>query len=430
MLGRRLLALVAGLTTVVLLVLLTGVVRSVWFELVLTAWWLALIVHAVLLARRGRTRLNPWPRQRLTAFAVAIPVFLVVGLLRLDAAGIDHAVSKARNDGNCPQATAAVSRVWLGHRVADAPLVASVERTADACRRLGAASAALTGGLAGNTALLQQGFDTLGAVLAQLPGHERMVDATLDQFLHSLPTTPCDTVDVTDWLRQRPPTHNTLDRAFDVVNTLIPTALVECGDDHLRNSGWDPAIQSYQKLLDRYPGHELSARAQDGITQATQGKELANVRNLLSSQQYCSGPAKYSGAAPYGPGVNHTVFVGNDDYSNRLPADWRVDDPQNAVLVVCLADTEFGTPVDTCPYIDDAGITGDTTFHKVAIPAKAYELRTGNLVFDGRIEFGAGSCPSSFTAFSSFPDSGPPPDRYLDVTDDDVRAGFAPVITP
>jgi hypothetical protein len=53
---------------------------------------------------------------------------------------------------------------------------------------------------------------------------------------------------------------------------------------------WDPARARYQQLLDQYPGHELTARAQEGVRQATLALELANVRGLLA------GP---TGASPH-----------------------------------------------------------------------------------------------------------------------------------
>lgn len=150
------------------------------------------------------------------------------------------------------------------------------------------------------------------------------------------------------------------------------------------------------------PATGLTTRAQDGVTRATQAIELANVRGLLRGSgdgalpAYCSEPAAYGAAAPYGPGTNRALFVGNGDFPGRLPAEWRAADAAEAVLVVCVGEQGPGAPVRTCPYTtDDDGIPGNVTFHNIAVPLRAYELRTGNLVFDGRVEIGGASCPTT-----------------------------------
>lgn len=437
MLRRHWLAVVTGLVTGVLVALLASVARSAWFEVVVLLWWAALIAHGWVLAggRRHRVAVR---RQRLVALGVAVPVLLAVGFLRFDAASIERTVVDARHSGDCVQALAALDRVWLGHRVADAPMTVRGEPTVQACQRLLTAEDKLATALLGDTDALQAGFDDLASVLADLPGHEQMVDAVLDGFLGGLPAKdPCDTVAVTDWLRQRQASNTVLDRSADVVARTEPAALVECGDYLADTKNWEKARTRYQQLLGRYPGHELTAKAQEAVQRVTLVIELADVRRRLqrspgTQPEYCSGPARYSGAAPYDKGTNRALLYGTDEYTSKLPAEWLATDAADAELVVCAGEKEYGTPVKTCPYENKRlpQFPTNVTFHKIAIPVKAYELRTGKLVIDTKLEIGGASCPEVLEYTTYITDFGPPSQVYVTATDADVRAGFAPLITP
>lgn len=428
---RPLLAAGSLVVTSGLVVALCTAARTEWFEIVLVVWWLAMIVHGWYLAGgRKRTVVGG---QWLVAAAVTLPVLLVVGLVRVDAGRINGTLMDARGAGVCAPARTAVDAVGVGHRVIDAPMSARADRTEQACARLDVAGSRFTTALTGDAGALRMAFGDLGVVLAELPGHERMVDTTLEGFLARLPAPdPCDTVAATDWLRQRPKTGDVLDRSIDAVARTAPAALVECGDATMAAAEWGTARTQYQQLLDQYPGHALTARAQEGVVSATQAVELANVRARLaqpsdgSQPVYCSGPAAYSAAAAYGPGTNRAVFVGDGELPGRLPAEWRAADPAEAVLVVCVGDREQGAAVRTCPYTRDGGGQGNVTFHKVVLPVRAYELRTGNLVFDSRLEIGGASCPQSF--FSSGPGASPPAQWPVEPSDGNVRDAFAPMI--
>jgi hypothetical protein len=434
MMRRRLLAVGSLVVTGGLVLVLCTAGRTEWFEIVLIVWWLAMIVHGWYLAGgRKRTAVGS---QWVIAAAITLPVLLIVGLVRLDATSINRNVMDARGSGDCAQVETALNEVWLGHRVIDAPMTARADQTEQACGRLDAATSRFTTALTGDTGALRMAFGDLGVVLVDLPGHERMVDTTLDGFLGGLPARdPCDTVAITDWLRQRPKTGDALDRSVDVVVRTAPTALVECGDANSATNEWETARTYYQQLLDQYPGHELTTRAQAGVTKATQAIELANVRDLLQQPSdaglpaYCSRPAAYSAAAPYGPGTNRAVFVGDGEFPGRLPAEWRAGDAAEAVLVVCVGEQEHGAPVRTCHYTrEGGGGSGNVTFHDIAVPVQAYELRTGNLVFDARVEIGGASCPQSFFSFGAV-GSGPPPQWPVEPSDGNVRDAFAPLIT-
>ncbi|HEY3506017.1 MAG TPA: hypothetical protein VGN37_24925 [Actinocatenispora sp.] len=435
MLGRRWLAALTGLVTVVLVVLLVTAFRAVWFEVVALLWWAALVAHGWYLARGG-TGVGV-RRQRLVALYFAVPVLLVAGFLRFDAATISGQLADARRTGDCGRAATALSRIWFGDRVLDAPLTVRGDATRQACGRLATARTALRDALAtGATGALRTGFGGLAGILADLPGHDAMVNVALDGFLAGLPTDDaCHTAAITDWLRARRPDHTALDRAAGVVGRTAPAALLGCGDAEMAAKRWPSARSRYQELLDRYPGDSRADAARTGVHKATLAIELANVRQLLQGPtdvqpEYCSHPAKYSGAAPFRKGTNRALFYGNDEYTGKLPAKWRATDAANAVLVVCADDDENGTSVQTCPYenksLPDFPI--EVTFHKIAIPVRAYELRTGRLVVHRTLQIGGASCPQVLHYTSYIRDLGPPSDVYVTPTTADVRAAFSGLV--
>ncbi|MBE1536641.1 hypothetical protein [Actinomadura algeriensis] len=432
MMGRRRLAAATGPVTLVLIIVLASAARSTWFEIVFLLWWLGLIGHAWHLARPHAAHGG----HRVVALCVTLPVLATVGVLRVDAVAIDGTAAQARRDGDCAEALDALREIWFGHRLAAAPLAARGDDTVRACRRLDRAADELTTALTGDTTALKAGFDGLAAVLAGPPGHERMVGATLDRFLKGLPTQdPCGTVKVTDWLRARKPSKNLLDRTTGVVDRTAPAALVKCGDTLMSADSWHSARSRYLQLVRQYPGNALIAEAEAGAEKATLAIELANVRELLkaadgSQPTYCSAPARYSGAKAYGDGTNRAIFYGDDDYASRLPDKWRTTDPTEAVLVVCMEEPEYGPVQQSCPYSYDGGKRVTVKFHKIEIPLKAYELKTGEEVSDTKIRIGGGSCPSviPYTTFGGV-DTGPPTKDYVDPSDSDVRGAFESLIT-
>ncbi|MFB9907745.1 tetratricopeptide repeat protein [Allokutzneria oryzae] len=436
MMGRRKLFVVTGLVTIALVVLLVSV-RSVWVEVLLLVWWAALIAHGWSVAG-GRGQRVVVRRQRLIALGITVAVLLAVALLRFDAARIERTVTEARQSGDCARAVTALDGLWLGHRVADAPMTARGGTTIEACQRLRMAKDKLSAAVTGDIEALKAGFAGLAAVLAQLPGHERMVEVVLDGFLGGLPAkNPCHTVEVTDWLRQRQASNNALDRSVAVIARTAPAALVGCADTFMGAKDWQKARALYQRVPDQFPGHELTAKAQEGVKQATLAIELATVRGLLrgstsTEPAYCSRPARYSGAAAQGAGTNRALIYGNEEYTSKLPAEWRATDAADAVLVVCVGAKEFGTPVRTCPYQNKLSrqFPTNVTFHKIAIPVKVYELRTGNVVADTKVEIDGASCPKvlTYSRPSGLIDIGPPSKVYVTASDDDVRGGFSSLI--
>jgi hypothetical protein len=438
-------AVLSWLVTFVLLILLASAARTVWFEIVILVWWALMIVHGWWLSgrparptRTGRQRLASALSQRVLAAGLVVVVLAAFGLLRFDAVRIDHSVLEAREHGSCTQAVRALDRIWFGDRLGDAPLTATDDQTGQACQRLHTAEGKLSTALAdGDTDALKAGFDDLAWVLTERPGHEKMVDSVLDSFLAGLPTKDaCHTAAVTDWLRARKPTHDTLDRAAKVVPRTAPAALVGCGDHYMNAGEWSKAKTRYQQLLDQYPDSDQASAARTGVHQATLGIERDRVGNLLDTPggdgqpQYCSTPGSYEAAPAYRHGhVNPAMFYGNDNYSNKLPSSWRTDDVTKAALVVCLGQRSRGAAVRTCPY-DYLGSTTNVTFHKVDIPMKAFSMRTGKLVAKRTLHISGSSCPSTLSYSYYYADTGPPSDVYVSVSKSDARAAFSSVIAP
>jgi hypothetical protein len=437
LLGRRVLAVLACLVSVALVAVLAAAAPFVWFEVIVVGWWAVLVGHGWVLAR-ARPRPAGARTQRWVALAAAVPVLLAVGLLRFDAGRVEDAVADARNSGDCRAALAATDGLWFGHRLADAPLTARTDDTVAACDRLRAAATELRAGLSGDTGALDAGFGHLAAVL---PTHERMVTSTVDVFLGGLPTRdPCDTTVITDWLGREKPGGPVLGRATDLVPRIAPAALVACADRHLAAGDWPAARDHYRQLLDEYPGHDLAPEATTGAREATQAIELANVRGLLAPQAggalpaYCATPAPYSGAAPFVSNApNRALVFGNEAHTGKIPPGWLAREAADAVVVICAGETEYGTPVQTCPYEATLGLFGyqDVTFRKIAIPVRVFEVRTARLVAEFKVEIGGASCPPvlEYTSYS-YTDFGPPSEVYVTASITDVQAAFRPLLTP
>lgn len=438
LMGRRGLAVIAALITVGFAVLLATVARTLWFELVVVGWWVAVIAHGWFLAKRQTTPPTEGKRQRLVALAVTVPVLLVFGAVRFDAAMIESDVADARRAGDCAQARQALDRRWVGHRVVNAPLYVTGDDTIRACDLVQQADANLTTALSGDAAALRSGLGRLRTVVHDLPGHEHMVAKVLDHFLGKLPTKDaCDTKTITDWLGHDKRDRTVLDRAADIVPRIAPKAIVDCGDQLMAADNWTEARDRYQQLIDEYPKDKLVAQAKEGVTKATQAIELANVRQLLAPSgglpSYCTSPAPYSAAPAYGATrPNRALFYGSDDYTNRLPAEWKATDAADAVLIICAQDTQYGAPVATCPYEAKTplGYT-DVTFKKILIPVRVFELKTGRVVTDATVEIGGTSCPPVLEYHTTgYVDLGPPSEVYVEPSDPDIQAGFTTLINP
>lgn len=420
---------IAALLVTAALVVFLVVRKESRYEVAIVAWWAITIVHGWFLARRQPQRVASLAK-RLIALGITIPVLLAVGVLRFGAARIDDKAVAAREAGDCAGVTAAKAEYSFGHRVADAPRTVRVEGDVAACDRLDSAAVTLrTATQTGDPKALDEGFGVLSEVLAE-PGQEHTVGVVLDGFLRGLPAKdPCATVALTAALRFRDPTHNLLDGARAVVPRLEPNALLACGNARAAAGKWDEARLVYQQLADNYPHAKQAVKARAGAQRAVLTLELNHVRGLITSGEYCSSPAQYSGAAPYHRrGLNRALFVGGtDEYTGKLPSQWRTTDPFRATLMLCTEENDYGTAVETCPYTpigESYASSTSVTFYKVAVPVKAYELRTGRLVMSTTVQISGSSCPQ--TIYTSYT----PSEEYVTPTSANIQAAFKPIVAP
>ncbi|NEY33866.1 hypothetical protein GTU99_16945, partial [Streptomyces sp. PRKS01-65] len=405
------------------------------YEILLLAWWALGAGHGWFTARRcpehvvGRG-------QRAGTLALALTLVLTAALLRVDAYGIADRVTGARDSGDCARAVAAQREVGWGHRLAGAPVVEPGDAVVEACHRLdGAASALARAARSGSTEELGRGFGTLAGVLRDGPGNERIVGTVLDAFLDALPAgDACDTAALAGWLRARGPSHDVLDRAAGTAARTEPAALVDCGDHLMGEDAWRQARDHYRRLLATYPDDSRAGEARGGVRRATLAIELDEVRGLVddaydASSGYCATPAKYSGAPAYRKGSGRALFLGDTEYTGRLPGSWRTDDPAKAALVVCADEAENGAAVETCRYENKTSryLPHQVTFYKVEIPLKVYELRTGKRLGPRSVQIGGSSCPRVLHYAYYLYDLGPG-DQFVSPSRKAVRDAFRAVL--
>ncbi|WP_210593427.1 hypothetical protein [Streptomyces sp. GESEQ-35] len=432
LLGHWKLAVFAVIGTVWLLNVAASTADT-WAEILLLAWWVAGTAHGWSLAH-GRAEHVVRRGQRVSTLAVVVAVLLTAVLLRVDAHGIEDRVNEARERGDCEAAVAAQGEVGFGQRVAGATVVEPGKAVVEACNQLERAASRLTAGRSGSIEDLERGFGILAGVLKE-PGNEKTVETVLDTFLDGLPTNDsCDNADITEWFRDREPTRDVLDRSADTAARMEPTALAGCGDALMAEDDWQEARARYQLLLDEYPGDWHTGKARGGIQKATLAIELDKVRGLVedtydATSGYCETPARYSGAPPYRKGFNRALFLGDSEYTGKLPGGWRTGDPTKASLVVCADTAENGTAVETCQYENDKSpyFPYSVTFYKVKIPLKVYELRTGKRVDPREVQISGGSCPSVLRYEYYSIDVGPG-DEFVSTAKSDVRDAFWPVV--
>ncbi|OAA19611.1 hypothetical protein UG55_108815 [Frankia sp. EI5c] len=427
MLGRRALAITTTLVTAELLIIFASSAQVLWFAFVLIGWWLALVAHGWLLAGGWPHRRRPRPcrpgRQRAVALAFVLPVLLAAVLLRLDAGRIDREVSAARRASDCQRVETAVGRVSPAHRMVALSPGSDGTGLVAACATVRRATADLDGALNGELTLLERGFQRLAAVREESPDYAATVTTALNRFLDSLPVDdPCDTADILTWLEARPAGDGEPDRVAEVVPRLAPAALLNCADRTLAAGERDEAYSTYQRLIDQYPGHELAARARQKTGEIGQAVELERVRASLRASSsdslpaYCSAPAAYP-AAP-GGGLNRALIFGSSTYVGKLPAEWKATGATDAARVVCIGTAEYGSAAESCRY---DGV-GSVTYHRVALPVRVYELRTGRLVTDTWVEISGTSCPYFIYGDST--------KRLVSVSDAGVVAALRPVAGP
>jgi hypothetical protein len=117
-------------------------------------------------------------------------------------------------------------------------------------------------------------------------------------------------------------------------------------------------------------------------------------------------------------------MVFGDEYAGRLPPDWLATDAAGAVVVICAGAAQFGTPQETCSYeaTPDSPVFTPVTFHRIGVPVRVFEVKTGKLVHDTRIEIGGTSCPDTIFGLENT--------RYVEPADGDIHGAYTPLINP
>ncbi|WP_166677992.1 tetratricopeptide repeat protein [Kribbella kalugense] len=423
---RRSLFGIVGLAGTAVLVVLLYRHKSVWCELGLLAWWILQIAHGWFLARRQPNRTASLPK-RLVALGITIPVLAAVGFVRYDASRVAGQVADAREAGDCAKVRTAQDQVWLGDRVVAGRQMDRGDGDVATCATLEVAKGNLTAAVGlGDVVSLKLGYGVLGPIAADAR-QQATAGVVMDRFVKDLQAMePCELTTLTTWLQARKLSGDLLDRANAVVPRIEPNALLACADDHASREEWPTARAAYQRLVTTYPKAKQAVRARAGLVRATLAIELDNVRSLLLDAEYCSRPAKYSGAKPYHRGFNPAIFLGDgSQYADQLPAAWSIDDPYRANIVVCTETPGMGAAVRTCPYVPESdpygGAITQVTFHKVTVPTKVYELRTGRLVASATVQIAGDACPYHL-------DPGSTEDESVTPSDAQVQAAFRPLV--
>jgi hypothetical protein len=366
------------------------------YQFALLGWGLLQIVHGYWLAHRQTDRTSSIPK-RIVAVVITLSVVGTAIVLKRGAAAVEDEVTAARESGDCVGVVRAQGNVWFGDRLVAGRAMDRGDRDAEICGTLSAADGRLyTATQQTDLTALQEAYEALAEIAAD-PRQQRTAGVVMDRFVKDLQgMSPCAVIDVTAWLRDRPLTHNLLDRANAVVPRIEPNALLACADSHASQEEWQEALTIYQRLVSGYPKAKQSVRGRAGVTRASLAIELKEVDRLMDSGEYCSKPARYRGAKPYGRGLNGAVFLGESvAYSLKLPSEW-MSPVSQARIVVCTGKEGLGAAVKTCPYVPETSPSGpvtNVTFRKVTIPVKVYELRTARLVQATTLSISGESCP-------------------------------------
>ncbi|MEU8224337.1 hypothetical protein [Kribbella sp. NPDC048915] len=416
-----------GLAGTTVLLVLMYQRKDAAYQFALLGWGLLQVVHGYFLAARKSDRKSSIPK-RIVAAVVTLAVVGTAIFLKRGAAAVEDEVTAAREAGRCVEVVQAQGRVWFGDRLVAGRAMERGDRDAEICGTLSNAEGLLyTATQENDTMALREAYEILDDVAGD-PRHQQTAGAAMDRFVKDLQAMkPCPKTDLTAWLGARKLTHNVLDRGNAVVARIEPNALLACADSYASQDEWQKALTTYQRLVSSYPKAKQSARARAGITRAVLALELENVRDLITSGDYCSRPARYSGAKPFGRGYNPAIFLGEGtDHIDQLPAGWKLSDPYRAKIVVCTGEEGLGAATRTCPYVPENSPYGpvtQVTFRKVTVPVRVYELRTARLVLSTTLSISGESCPYYLSNWYSG-------DRTRAVTPSNaqVQAAFRPLL--
>lgn len=363
---RRLAAICAAVVSLILLVVIAVVGQPAWlWRVTLVLWWLAMIVHGWLSARRAARPAAPAAaaeavplekpvvrrQRRIAAAAAAVVLVSAVGVA-VEARLLEASAANSHRAGDCTEARETLERIGARHRLVDPYVARRTESSREACRLLQASfrnarvlpeeaadlmaryadhpsalwpdaserhldlllragETELTLSLSDeDTSSLEHGVELLTRVLEMDSGLAGEVNQILNAYVRQLRgADACGATAAIDWIVE----HDPLDDLADRVATVAPSILLACGDGLLEDSPYE-ARDVYRTLLDRYPDADTTEAARDGLDEAEAVLEEDALRSVFRGfgPGYCEEPIPYRRAPAYRGGGPHLVLVDED----------------------------------------------------------------------------------------------------------------------
>lgn len=417
--GRKLAAACATVVSVTLMVIIANAAQPAWFwRVTLLLWWLAMIGHGWLSARRSARAVTPYAvvepvpspqpapkprpvvrRQRaVAATAAAVTLVGAVGLA-LDARRIEASAADAHRSGDCAKATEILERIGARHRLVDPYVAGRTRRSLEACDLLlaafrdadsqpdiasqalaryldhpsalwpqardvffdlllAAAREELTRSLSGDdTSPLAHAVELLTAALALHRGRADDVNVVLDDYVGRLPDIrPCYAMAHLEWVDRS----DAFVGVADHVAAVAPSILVNCGMELLEDSPQE-AREIFQTVLDRYPKADAAETARELVDKADTILEELRLREVLgggSEASYCEAPVPSRGAPAYRGRGPHLIVVAEDvpPPDDHIPMDERSYD--DGVLAQTLPSQWFAEDVADAALVLCASLEG------------------------------------------------------------------------
>ena len=486
---RKLAAVGAAVVSITLMVIIGLLAPPAWlWHALLLLWWLTMIVHGALTARRPTRRTpssaevppldKPLVRRHrlIAATAAAIVLASAVGVA-VEGRLLEASGTRSHQAGDCLEAIPTLERVGARHRIVDPLAARRAEDNLEACR-------ILRGAIVNAKALPEQASDMM-ARYAEHPAAlwpdasvrrvdlllraaeteftlslrdddiERLahgvelltrvleldssrvddVDTVLAAYARHLPgAQPCDATALFDWIAE----HDPLDGFADRVAAVAPPIMLDCGERLLPTAPYE-ARDVYQALLDRYPEADVADSARDGLDEAEAAIEAGKLRGKFSGTRstYCDDPVPYRKAPPYQGSGPHLFVLGEDPEmpDTHIPPEYRTNDTvlRHSLPHEWYADEPTEATLVLCATSEKGQLLtvcayeGDLylPLHRQRIHVRAYEVRTAEIAFELTMEIGNNGCPRIYYSYFD-----PPTMLYAPTVADQVRSALRPKIAP
>ncbi|MFD6141332.1 hypothetical protein [Promicromonospora sp. NPDC060271] len=390
-----------------------------WWLVVLGLWWVAMVVHAWILADAAAgppAGPVPWQPvapagpvlwQRIAAASVVVILLSTVLVLRADAQGLVRDAGRSHAAGDCTTASATLDRLHPGHTVVAETAVLDGRAALEACgvlldalgqRDPAAAAERLQVYLdhpaaawegagperaerllaAGN---LKSGFGQLRTTLSDVPGQSAAVRQVVETFLAELGDrkSPCEALRTDEWVHDRTGDPPELAEPIAADADQVPERVLACAREQAQADRLTEASATYEQFLDRFGDHKMVRTARSEQYDVDTAVQRVDALAALNGNTYCKDPVPYRGAPAYAGSDPHKAWWFGIPEHRTLPSGWEARDIDEAELVVCLHDVGRGRYLETCRYTaDDTVLTA--RFHAWKFRIAAYSLRTGKAV--------------------------------------------------